>query len=572
MFRISFGFMILCCFLSKVQAQNLVPNGDFEQYNACPTGLTGPLSIGMAYSPTYTLFPSVQGWVMPLQYATPDYFNACAPSVLYGANNVGVPNNFFSHQAARSGNGYIGMYTYYDATPVNAAPVNYREFISCKLLQPLVPGKKYCVSFYVNPATRNSVTYNPIGLDEIGASFTNLQPNDPTATTLTLPYQVRNPVGNYIIDTGAWTNISGTFTATGGEEWMTIGCFHNSPVPGYAVIPPDVATPAKGKLSYTYIEDVSVIPFIEHTSAHDTLICNPTGISWQVSSPIINTKYTWNTGDTTRSIVLTAPGKYWVVAEGNCESFTDTFTVTYSPISAPQLRDTSICQYTINPQIPVAGNVIWYVNANDTIGSPNQPFINTDSTGTITLYAGAVNGNCRSAKVTLTITIIAKPYLSLGPDIALCQDAPDSASIGTDFSPATYVWNTGNNSCCITTDKAGRYVLTISNICGIASDSVDITKYRCTDCVFLPNAFTPNNDGKNDVFRPQFLCPVKNYQLSIYNRWGQKLFFTITPEIGWDGTQTTQPADLGTFMYYMTYTHAITGKEFKLKGDVTLIR
>src|SRR5690606_31382855 len=80
--------------------QNLVPNPSFEQYNACPNGISS-----LMYDPGYTSFPTAKYWGNALQQGSADYFNACAPKNTY----VSVPWNGFGYQTPRSGNAYAGI-------------------------------------------------------------------------------------------------------------------------------------------------------------------------------------------------------------------------------------------------------------------------------------------------------------------------------------------------------------------------------------------------------------------------------------------------------------------------------
>ncbi len=103
---------------------------------------------------------------------------------------------------------------------------------------------------------------------------------------------------------------------------------------------------------------------------------------------------------------------------------------------------------------------------------------------------------------------------------------------------------------------------------------VDTTKHTGQDTVLytFPNAFTPNNDGLNDVFRITGKNGLlyKDYTLSIYNRWGQRVFLTLDPATGWDGTFAGQPQDVGTYFYLAQFT--VNGNRELFKGDFTLVR
>ena len=96
----------------------------------------------------------------------------------------------------------------------------------------------------------------------------------------------------------------------------------------------------------------------------------------------------------------------------------------------------------------------------------------------------------------------------------------------------------------------------------------------CQCNVFLPTAFTPNNDGKNDTYHPVFedACVISNYSFSIYNRWGERLFHSEDQNAKWDGRYNGIKANVGTYMYYLKYNLGSNNTPTILKGDVTLIR
>ena len=98
-----------------------------------------------------------------------------------------------------------------------------------------------------------------------------------------------------------------------------------------------------------------------------------------------------------------------------------------------------------------------------------------------------------------------------------------------------------------------------------------VTPIPCDDCMWFPNAFTPNFDGHNDKFGAVTRCPVTHFNLNIYNRWGQLMFTGFYPEAHWDGTYNTDPMPLGTYFYSFSY-QAVDGRTVTGKGDVTLIR
>jgi gliding motility-associated-like protein len=98
-----------------------------------------------------------------------------------------------------------------------------------------------------------------------------------------------------------------------------------------------------------------------------------------------------------------------------------------------------------------------------------------------------------------------------------------------------------------------------------------ITIYSsCT--VYVPNAFTPGGDGRNDVFRPLNAFKVDGYEFVIYNRWGQEIFKSRDPKKGWDGTIGGVVQNTGTYIWTLRYTQINGGRQVEQKGSLVLIR
>jgi gliding motility-associated-like protein len=102
-------------------------------------------------------------------------------------------------------------------------------------------------------------------------------------------------------------------------------------------------------------------------------------------------------------------------------------------------------------------------------------------------------------------------------------------------------------------------------------DSINVFPKDCLTGFNIPTAFTPDNNGLNDFFRPLIAGIVEEYQFTIYNRWGQLVFTTKNPYKGWDGTLggTLQHTNVFTW----TCTYRLTGQPIrKEKGNVTVIK
>ena len=119
----------------------------------------------------------------------------------------------------------------------------------------------------------------------------------------------------------------------------------------------------------------------------------------------------------------------------------------------------------------------------------------------------------------------------------------------------------------------GHYTYTVHVISeyGCAGDdTINVAVVDHAEFV-VPTAFTPNGDGKNDIFRPLAVGYRSLNYFRVFDRWGERVYNSTTLEVGWDGTYNNKRCDMGTYFWEISYTDRF-GKEGFLKGDVTLIR
>jgi len=134
---------------------------------------------------------------------------------------------------------------------------------------------------------------------------------------------------------------------------------------------------------------------------------------------------------------------------------------------------------------------------------------------------------------------------------------------------ADALWSDGSTGESMSVTEHGTYFATISNECVTVGDTVTLYFNACN--ITVPTAFSPNGDGLNDIFRAiGSLDDFSGYSLSIYNRWGQRIYYTTHIHDGWDGTYKGEKQDGGTYFYMITYT--LSGKKNMLKGDLMLVR
>ena len=122
--------------------------------------------------------------------------------------------------------------------------------------------------------------------------------------------------------------------------------------------------------------------------------------------------------------------------------------------------------------------------------------------------------------------------------------------------------------------EAGQYIVvqTVSNAAGCTDSDSVLVSIETKDILppRLPNAFSPNGDGVNDVFYVRG-GPFETIDLKVYNGWGELIFETTDPEFGWDGTRDGTPAINGVYVYTVQAT-STDGREHDRTGKITLIR
>jgi gliding motility-associated-like protein len=119
----------------------------------------------------------------------------------------------------------------------------------------------------------------------------------------------------------------------------------------------------------------------------------------------------------------------------------------------------------------------------------------------------------------------------------------------------------------------GKYMVWVTDVNSCKDSAVSEVLYDDCCKIFIPDAFTPNGDGKNDYAKVLFKGDFKLERFAIYNRFGQQVFETNDPSQGWNGVFKGVPQDLGVYNYYAK---GICGnsssRAVEYKGTITLIK
>jgi len=197
----------------------------------------------------------------------------------------------------------------------------------------------------------------------------------------------------------------------------------------------------------------------------------------------------------------------------------------------------------------------------------------------VTTYTITGSNTCGSSIGTIQVNVYS-PLVDAGNNVTILKGETVQISASTPAMGASYSWIPSTdldcNNCLV--PKANptittKYYLTLTDANGcLATDSVivSITEIICND-LFIPNSFSPNNDGNNDLFLVYGIksC-IEQYHLQIFNRWGNLVFNSIDLNEGWDGKYKGKALDSDVFVYQLIYSENNQTKT--AKGNISLIR
>ncbi|MFI5148445.1 MAG: PKD domain-containing protein [Bacteroidia bacterium] len=282
--------------------------------------------------------------------------------------------------------------------------------------------------------------------------------------------------------------------------------------------------------------------------------------------------YSWSTGATTPSIVVTTAGTYKVVVTNACGKDSTNAVVTINPLPvAAMTGNLSFCAGS-STTLTASGGTSYSWNNGSTSSSI---VVNTGGT-----YAVVVKNACGSAKDSSIVTV----------DAVTAHFTPDSSSgyvplpvIFTNNSSAnaiSWLWNFGDGSTATgsnpthTFGAGGTYTvtLTVTDAQGCSSTYTEVIVVKeLNSYLNVPNVFTPNGDGSNDVFLVKS-SGISDFDMKIYDRWGVLITESVSALQGWDGrTKAGVLVSEGTY-YFIINARGHDGKTFDKHGYLTLLK
>jgi gliding motility-associated-like protein len=275
----------------------------------------------------------------------------------------------------------------------------------------------------------------------------------------------------------------------------------------------------------------------------------------------------WLDGQVSNSIVVSKPGDYWVTVTRNNCVVTDTVRVALkSGITIDLGPDRDICtggRVTIDGSNPDAISYLWNDGTTDPAKEITEP-------GTYTI--SVMDRFCSAITMdSVNVNVTGLPAAVLPNDTTWCNGIP--LVLAPSLEGATGIrWQDGSINKTYTVTIPGTYSVVVFNNCGTITDQITVAFKDCDPKPQFPTAFTPNGDGNNDIFRPVVQGPMYDYNLRIFNRWGEIIFVSKAYDTGWNGKYAEKLVENGTYVWLLSYKKTMVGSAIIAKGNITVIR
>jgi len=328
-----------------------------------------------------------------------------------------------------------------------------------------------------------------------------------------------------------------------------------------------------GSATDTIVVDISGVPPTPVLPA-DTTLCE--GITLLLTSTAdAETSIEWQNGSSASTFTVTSAGVYTLAETNRCGDAADTITVAYLDAPDPFTLgpDTTLCPgETLTLNAPSTSYTILWQDGSD------QVSIVANQAAT---YSLQISNECGMVMDELVLDYDTRvPQLNLLPSVSWCPGDIVTLDASQPF-PAAYIWSTGATTASIQIVTPGVYTIDVAAPCSIVTMDVDVYVGDCTEPdvhneIYIPNVFSPNDDGINDVFALSFGSDLQVTAMSgsIFDRWGNLVFSSEEIPFQWNGLFAEEQLMPGVYVYVIRCAYLLGSeeKEEVFSGDVTLVR
>jgi gliding motility-associated-like protein len=367
------------------------------------------------------------------------------------------------------------------------------------------------------------------------------------------------------------------------------------PNPGTYAVQLLVNNPASCNVWDTAMQYVTVFPEITADFDYVNVPCS-NQFTFNDSSVAAAVSWNWSFDDGGTSTVqnpthiFSGPGSYdvqLIATNSNGCKDTTTIPISYSGAATTISPNDTVCVESDGAQLNATGGFAYSWSPISYLNDPliPNPIAHPVATTTYTVSISTINTLGDTCIQTLTTTVyVIDPYiypLSVTADNDTITEGSSTVlhvitdtTLAVTWTPVIGMSNPSSFNPTVAPTHTTTYTVSILDSTGCPR-AVSITIYvlsmECrTEDVFVPNTFTPNSDGVNDILFVRS-NEIEELYFAVYNRWGQMVFETTDMTKGWDGNYNGMKADPAVFAWYLR-AKCFNGNELKKKGNTTLIR
>mgnify|MGYP005848811123 CR=1 FL=1 len=451
------------------------------------------------------------------------------------------------------------------------------------------------------PLTNNSISVAPSNsITYYVTAFTgNCSSNDSVHVTVINETSIQNPISNICrfdtLQIGILPDSSSNITYSWNPNYNISSTSVSNPS-----VWPDVNTNYTLIISNGICADTLIYPIhvttVNIQANADTTICQGTSLVLFASNGTGSGTYIWsnnptftptlnNPNDSTVSVLPISNTTYYVQTTINGCSAIDSVEVNVSSINVTT-TNISVCnpgQYTLTANATPSNVSYQWLPTSLIISGGNtaSPTVTAQNNSTFQVIVTDTNGCNDTAYANINISTLGLITINAHADKDTLINGESTTINVSPSSGYTILWAPANGLSNVASadpiaspNSTTEYIVSLTDDQGCTrTDTVKISviDFICEEpYIYLPNAFTPNDDGQNDILYLRGNLIDEMY-LAIYNRWGELVFESTSPQVGWDGTYKGMKCDPAVFVYYFTV-KCRGGKEYFKKGNITLIR
>ena len=280
----------------------------------------------------------------------------------------------------------------------------------------------------------------------------------------------------------------------------------------------------------------------------------------------------WNHGPTSSSLFGLSTGEYRVTMtdQNGCE-ISESYQIERAEAPVILANATNpVCFGDENGQVSlevIAGEAP-FVHLWD--HGPMGPMIQNLRPGTYRVFTSDANGCRDTAEVTLVSSPLLRVVVNSTPDGG-ANSGTASAVVKGGVEPYLFQWSSGGSLIEETGLAGGNYLLMVTDANGcVVQEPFEIALSDAPDCLAQDMGFSPNFDGINDFWELPCIARYEGNEVQVFNRWGQRLFFSLDYQQNWDGRSQGEHLPVGTYYYIVRL--LIEGNWREYKGTLSIVR